>query len=216
MSRRLRPLRRFGEDARGTTLVELAFVIPLFLLFLFGLIDFGRLAYHWVAAEKATAIAARIATVRLPACGGVPDSYVRGDNTTIAFGTNCSFTNGVCTVPGTVTCTGNASNATAAEIWGRIAPLLPNDAEISNLRFTYSPDGDSSDGVVEQIGFLGGPYVPTVTVELEDLVFRFATPLSGLANLASGATGSTISSDIAIPTMSVSMPGEDLNFGTEG
>jgi hypothetical protein len=104
-------------------------------------------------------------------------------------------------------------NETSVEIWRRIAPLLPNDATIANLRFTYSATaGDSA----SQIGFLGGPYVPTVTVELEGLKFRFATPLSGLADLARGAAGSTISNTIAIPAMSVSMPGEDLALGADG
>ena len=216
MNRLIAHIRRFDAETRGTTLVELAFVIPLFLLFLFGLIDFGRLSYHWVAAEKASGIAARIATVRPAACGGVPETYGRGSNLSIAFGTNCSFSGGTCNVPTTVSCVGDPNNPTAAEVWSRISPLLPNDAEISNLRFIYSPDGDSSDGVTEQIGFLGGPYVPTVTVEIHGLVFKFATPLSGLANLASGASGSTISNDIPIPTMSVSIPGEDLNVGTKG
>ena len=209
-------IRRFTAESRGTTLVELAFVIPLFLLFVFGLIDFGRLSYHWVAAEKASAIAARIATVRPPACGGVPETYERGSNTSIAFGTNCSFTSGTCRAQTTVSCLGDPNDPTAAEVWSKVSPLLPGDAQISNLRFIYSPDGDSSDGVTEQIGFLGGPYVPTVTVEVHGLTFKFATPLSGFADLASGASGSTISNDIPIPTMSVSMPGEDLNVGTKG
>ena len=209
-------LRRFAADESGTTLVELAMVLPLFFLLFFGLIDYGRLSWHWVGAEKATALAARIATVRGPACPGVPDSYVRGSATGAQFGTNCNAGTGICRVPAEVTCVGSASNATATEIWGRIAPLLPTDATIANLRFRYTPDADTTDGVTQQIGFLGGPYVPTVTVELTDLTFRFATPLAALADLASGIPGSAISNTIAIPTMSVSLPCEDLAVGTHG
>lgn len=216
MSRAGISIGRFGKDERGTTLVELAMVLPLFLLLFFALIDFGRLSYHWIGAEKATGIAARIATVRPPACAGVPDTYVRGSNTSARFGTNCNAGANVCSIPAQVACDGSAGNATANEIWARISPLLPNDAEIEDLRFSYTPDGDMGDGISEQIGFLGGPYVPTVTVELTDLTFKFATPLSGLANMASGVPGSTLSNDIAIPTMSVSIPGEDLAGGTNG
>lgn len=216
MTPRTIPLRRFSADERGTTLVELAFVLPLFLLLFFAMIDFGRLAFHWVSAEKASAVAARIATVRLPACDGVPEVYLRGTDASGRFGQNCSDTPGICTTPAEITCLGDPDNPTASEIWGRIEPLLPNDATIANLRFRYSPDADASDGVTDQIGFLGGPYVPTVTVELTDLVFTFATPLSGLADLATGLTGAAISNDIPMPTMSVSMPGEDLALGTNG
>lgn len=209
-------LRRFGADERGTTLVELAIALPLFLLLFFGMIDFGRLSFQWVGAEKATAIGARIATVRPPACAGVAESYTRGSDDNARFGTNCNAGANICAVPAEVVCAGDAGNATASEIWTRIEPLLPNDATIANLQFRYSPDGHNTDGVIEQIGFLGGPYVPTVTVELTNLTFKFATPLSGLADLATGVTGSTISNDIAIPSMSVSMPGEDLALGSNG
>lgn len=204
-------LRRFGRDEAGAALVEFTLAIALLLLLFFGLIDFGRLAYHWTAAEKATSIAARIASVRPSACTGVllPETYGRGSNTTLRFGTTCAVA-GACTTPAPVTCLGAAGNATVDEIWGRIAPLLPNDATPANLRFRYASDYGRS------MGFLGGPYVPAVTVELTGLVFRFATPLSGLANLASGTTGSTISDDIQIPSMSVTLPGEDLNVGTTG
>lgn len=208
--------RRFAAEERGTTLVELAFVLPLFLLLFFAMIDFGRLAFHWVSAEKASAVAARIATVRLPACDGVPLVYERGSDTSGRFGMNCRDNPGICTAPAEVVCAGDPANPTANEIWTRIAPLLPNDATIADLRFRYSPDADMSDGVTDQIGFLGGPYVPTVTVELTGLIFSFATPLSGLADLASDLTGSAISNDIPMPTMSVSMPGEDLALGTNG
>ncbi|MGB2893980.1 MAG: TadE/TadG family type IV pilus assembly protein, partial [Albidovulum sp.] len=71
-------LRRFWADESGTTLVELAFVIPLFLLLFFGLIDFGRMGAEFVMADKAMQIASRIAVVRPAACPGVPASTARG------------------------------------------------------------------------------------------------------------------------------------------
>ena len=60
-------LRRFERDENGTTVVELAVVMPLFLLLFFGLIDFGRMAFHYVTAEKAMQVAARVAAACVPA-----------------------------------------------------------------------------------------------------------------------------------------------------
>ena len=65
-------LRRFGRDTRGTALVEMAIVIPLLLLLIFGILEYGRLFWITGSAQKATAIAARIAAVRPAVCPGVP------------------------------------------------------------------------------------------------------------------------------------------------
>jgi len=71
-------IRKFARDMGGTTLVELAIVLPIFLLIFFGLIDFGRMGAEYVMAEKAMQRAARIAAVRPPACAGVPTAISRG------------------------------------------------------------------------------------------------------------------------------------------
>jgi hypothetical protein len=74
------------------------------------------------------------------------------------------------------------------------------------MRFQYDFDPN--------LGFLGGPYVPRVTVELQNLNFTFATPLSGLAALAGGGQGP--GATLTFPTMSTSLPGEDLALGDQG
>jgi hypothetical protein len=76
------------------------------------------------------------------------------------------------------------------------------------LRFSYTYDA--------RLGFLGGPYVPVVTVEMEDVTFDFVTPLAGLAALASATGTSAIGSTVTMPSMSVSLPGEDLAQGEDG
>ncbi len=205
-------LRRLSADESGTTLVEFALVLPLFLLIFFALIDFGRLAFQYVMAEKSMQIAARIAAVRPAACPGVPQTNVRGPAangpTPPRYGTSCSATTGICANPGQIACTGSSASPTAQEIWTQISPALQNDATISNLRFVYSFDSN--------LGFLGGPYVPTVTVEIQNLTFQFVSPLGALAALA-GATGNqNIDADIVYPSMSVSLPGEDLALGENG
>lgn len=200
------------KDDSGATLVELGIVLPAFLLIFFGLIDFGRLAFHYVTAEKAMQVAARVAAVRPAACAAVPQINARGpvSPSTIPprFGTNCSAGTGVCHDPGTITCSGSSGNATAAEIWELLRGALPNDATIANLEFSYAYDSN--------LGFLGGPYVPVVTVELQNLNFTFVSPLSALVGLTGSQAPQGLGSPVVFPTMSVSLPAEDLATGSDG
>ncbi|MBA3910763.1 MAG: hypothetical protein C0524_13020 [Rhodobacter sp.] len=203
----------FLRDEDGTTLVEFAMVISLFLLIFFGLIDFGRLAYHIVTSERAMHAAARIAAVRPPACPGVPEfltlSSLAPASTEYEYGTNCNFGgSSICADPETLPCLGEMSNPTAAEIWSAVGVVLPPGSDVSNLRFSYTYDA--------RMGFLGGPYVPVVTVELEDVPFTFVTPLAGLAALVGATGGSSLGPTITMPLMSVSLPGEDLAQGEDG
>ncbi len=205
-------LRRLRADQSGATLVEFAIVLPIFLLIFFALIDFGRLAFHYVTAEKSMQVAARIAAVRPAACAGVPQTHQRGPVllgvAPPRFGTSCRSGANVCANPGPIACAGSASSATAQEIWGIIGPAMPNDATIANLRFIYSYDSN--------LGFLGGPYVPVVTVEIRNLTFEFVSPLGALAALAGATDTVGLGADIVFPSMSVSLPGEDLALGEAG
>lgn len=202
--------RRFREDESGTTLTELAVALGCFLFIFFSLIDFGRLGYHYVTAEKAMHLATRIAVVRPPACTGVPQVNARGPLTSPAprFGSSCAGASGTCANPGTVSCPGSASNATAAEIWDVVGAAMPQGTTIANLHFSYAFD--------ENLGFLGGPYVPMVTVELRNTQFAFVSPLGQLAQVAGATNSSGLGATINLPSFSVSMPGEDLALGTNG
>lgn len=203
--------RRFHEDERGTTLVELAVAVSCFLLILFGMIDYGRLSYHHTTAEKAMHIAARVAVVRPPACAGVPTTNARGSTTVTPlprFGSSCSAEANSCANPGEITCLGDGGNATALEIWNLIEGGLPPGTTIANLRFRYAFEDD--------LGFLGGPYVPMVTVELENAEFEFVSPLGQLVGLAGGIAPNGLGSDINLPAFSVSLPAEDLAQGMNG
>ena len=216
-------VRQALRDESGSTMVEFAITLVIFLFIFFGLLDFGRLAYSYVMAEKAMQRAARIAAVRPPACTlldgtALPNSNLRNPSYSHApppkFGSSCSKTdasgNSVC-LPTTVSCTGDALNAISTvwdeEIWPAIAGLLPSNAGKENIKLSYTFD--------ENIGFLGGPYTPLVTTELEGLDFQFVHPLGEFAALL-GATGSDPDNDITYPPMSVSLPGEDLAVGNSG
>ena len=228
---------RFAKDRRGTTMVEFAIAVSLFLLIFFAVLDFGRLAYNWVMAEKAMQRAARIAAVRPPICRGVPRVNERRDrfDGTYPAGTMCRVDSDLCLGAEPVACTlADVSSsdlealATASEIWTSILPMLPDShggdpVAPSNvvLRYEFDP----------QLGFLGGPYTPVITAELVgaptegdfgDFCFAFLTPLSALA-AASGAAA-TIDENcnddanptIPFPDVSASIPAEDMNLGGRG
>ncbi len=201
---------RFWRDEDGTTIVEMAIVLPLFLVIFFAIIDFGRLWFHYVNVEKAVQIGARIAAVRPAACAGVPDFNVRAavDGAAPArTGTECNAGQNICLAVPRITCNGSAENGTAAEIWDRINPVFPSNTTIGNLNFAYDYDPD--------LGFLGGPYVPVVTVEITNAEFEFLHPLAALIGLAGGG-GSTVGGTVTFPDLSVSLPGEDLAQGVDG
>jgi Flp pilus assembly pilin Flp len=185
--------RRFLRDDSGAGLVEYALVILLFLTLLFAIIDFGRLGFAIVSANKANQIAARIAAVRDPVCPGVPTTNDRGTTTTANFGTLCRAGTGICASRPELTCPGDASHPTAAEIFNAIRPLMPPNTGIEDIRFRYTHDPN--------LGFLGGPYIPMVTVEFAEVDFNFVVPLWGNAT------------NITLPNMSVSLPGEDMKNG---
>lgn len=204
-------IRRFRRAEDGSTIVEFAIVLPVFLLIFFMLIDFGRMAFHYVNSEKSMQVAARVAAVRPAACPGVPDFNRRGPTeigeTAPRTGVQCNTGANVCQAVGTITCTGDPGHPTVAEIWGLIDGALPNDAGPENMQFSYAFDPD--------LGFLGGPYVPVVTVEITGLEFDFVNPLGVFVALAGGGR-STAGATIPFPSLSVSLPAEDLAQGDAG
>lgn len=199
-------IRRLRSDDEGGLLVEYGLVIGLLLFLLFGLIDFARMGYSYVMAQKAAELAVREAVVRQPACSGLPQTNVRGilTGTTdeLEFGASCSIDASLCADVGTVSCTAANQTATSAMIWARIAPLMPSNATPENIEFTYKFDPN--------LGFLGGPYVPLVTVEIINLDFEFVTPLGALASLAGASDSGDVGNDFNFPSMSVSLPSEAL------
>lgn len=204
----LRSALRFARDEAGAAMVEFAIVVGVFFLMVFQIIDFGIFTSNNLMAEKSTQIAARIATVRPAACVGVPDRYARGTASPAPrFGTSCGAIANACAIPATISCDGSAANATASEIWSRISPTLPGGTTIADLKFIYTADTN--------LGYLGGPYVPRVTVELNLPAFQLSFPIGALANLAGGGSGG-FTGQPKYRVFSITSPGEDLAAGTNG
>lgn len=205
-----RRVRAFCADECGASLVEFALVITLFLFLLLAIIDFGRIGHAWVGANKATQLAARIAAVRPPACAGVPLFNVRGTAVSPpAFGALCRAGSGVCLTPSPpiTSCQGVATNATALEIFTAVRPLIPAGTTIGQMRYSYAFDPN--------LGFLGGPYVPMVTVEFTSVNFTFISQLGAFVTALTGQS-STLGTPLRLPGMSVSLPAEDLALGMDG
>lgn len=63
MRGRFRSSRRFHDDQRGGSLIEIAFVLPIALLFTFGVIQLGIFLYCFTSATYASRVGVRYAEV---------------------------------------------------------------------------------------------------------------------------------------------------------
>ncbi len=219
-----RRYRAFLRAEDGTTLVELAMAVSLFLLVLFGTIDFARFYFHYVASEKAIGSAARIAAVRPVVCSATPATFnTRGsapaDAVLPEFGASCgdalfdadgNATGGNICAATAYSCTLAAApgdSDTVDELWRMVRGSLPPGAARDNIRVSYAFDPG--------LNFLGGPYVPNVSVEIEDLDFNFISPIGQLTMLSGGADPNFDKSP-PFPSLSATVPGEDLASGEDG
>lgn len=159
-------------------------VLPLLLIFLFGIIDGGRLLWEWNRAEKATQMGSRFAAVTNVVAGGLRTTNFVGVTTggpaltqgdlipAAALGTiSCDKTSCTCSgscpggIPGTYD--GDAFEAIVA----RIAAFKPDVTE-DNVIVEYRGSG---------LGFAGDPtgmdISPIVSVRLTQLQFQPITTL---------------------------------------
>jgi Flp pilus assembly protein TadG len=208
---------RLVREERAATAAEFALVLPLLLIFLFGILDVGRFMWEYNEAEKATQMGARFAVVAYPVLGGSSSSsllnYSFATNDGITAGTAvpvANFDSAACTTTSTsaaVTCTcapskGSFCSGVSADptsfdkIVTRMSAIYPL-LQAKNVEVDYKNVG---------LGFAGdpnGPDVsPLVTVQLKNLTFQ------PLTTLLFGAS-------FNMPTISASLTGEDLS-GTTG
>lgn len=167
-------LRHLGKDKRASSAAEFALVLPLLLLFLFGIIDVGRLMWEWNKAEKATQAGVRVAVVT----DLVPSALTAYKFTGVTQGApvpTSEFPGVYCTgtsSAATCTCKATCAFATTAQsaAFNRIVTRMSQiDPRIShaNVRIDYDNSG---------IGFAGNPYgpdvSPLVTVRLTGMTFQ--------------------------------------------
>ena len=175
-------LRRFLRDTRAASAAEFALVLPLMLLFLFGIIDVGRFAWEINQAEKATQTGARWAVVTDLIPSGLA-SYSFATSGGIEQGTVVQPAN----FPG-VSCTSNGTTTTCVCAAGGSCsfPLTASNPAFQRLvgRMDDIKGGITSANVVVDyswsgLGFSGDPngsdVAPITTVRLQNVTF---TPIT--------------------------------------
>lgn len=191
---------RFVRADGGSSAAEFALVVPIFLLFLLGLIDVGRYAWSINTAEKATQTGARWAVATDVLSPGLANAnYVgmtvggvtltQGDRIPAgALGlmqctnTGCTCITNPCPSPGI------QPSGTFTALAARMSQIKADIAE-TNVVVEYRGSG---------LGYAGDPngmeVAPLVTVRLRDMKFPLFFMLGGEVNL---------------PTFRYSLPMED-------
>lgn len=161
------------NDRRGSSAAEFALVLPLLILFLFGIIDIGRYMWTLNRAEKAVQMGVRYAVVSDPVADVVGVDFVTdysipgGDVVPAAV-----FTSAVCTSTGncTVSGTANSEDGRNSTAFDNIVDWMSNfypDMANANVEVRYDNVG---------LGYSGDPTGPDVspltTVTLKNLTFQ--------------------------------------------
>lgn len=157
---------RLAHDRSGGSAAEFALVLPLLLLFLFGIIDVGRLMWTFNQAEKATQIGVRAAVVTNVIPAKLNDDFattynlVGGDPVPAATFSSTTCISGTCSG-------GWGYNSTAfTYVVTRMNQIYPA-VTAANVKVQYDNVG---------LGFAGDPSGPDVsalvTVSLQNLTFQ--------------------------------------------
>lgn len=199
-------------DRRGASAAEFALVLPLALLFLFGIIDAGRYAWLLNQLEKGAQEGVRYAVVT--------DVVPIGLNTYNTVGVTCNGTalrpaDRICAEAlGTITCTasgctctrapcpalGASSSAAFQNIARRVARFAPVQSD--NVSVSYSGSG---------IGFAGDPAATDAGDPLSDIAPLVTVAISGVEMRAMLLFGGAVD----MPQVTSSMVLED-GTGTAG
>jgi hypothetical protein len=192
---------RFLRDARAASTAEFALVLPLLLIFMFGIIDVGRLMWTWNRAEKATQMGARFAVVT-----NMVPATLATQNFALSNGVpggspvpTSAFSSTSCDDAGCSGGWGYDSNAFSA-IVTRMRLIMPN-ITAANVIVDYENVG---------LGYAGDPngpdVAPLVTVRLRNMTFRPITLIvfNGNFNLPDFRTALTLEDGQGLSRIEVS------------
>ena len=170
-------VRRLWTDQGGATAAEFALMVPLMVLFLFGIMDVGQFAWRINQSEKATQMGARLAVVTDPVASGLTtESYVgkvvggttlsQGDTIPAAALGLITCTSASCTCT-TTPCPGTLGYDTAgfSRIVARMAAMDPR-IKAGDVRVEYRGSG---------LGYAGDPsgmeIAPLTTVKVAGMKY---------------------------------------------
>ena len=201
-------MRGFIHDRRGASAAEFALVLPLLMLFLFGIIDVGRWMWTYNQAEKATQMGARMAVVTQYVAGGLGGSYVGASSLTqgdlipsTAFGkVACTNTSCSCAPPnGAPPCppggVGTYNTAAFTNVVDRMKLFLPQ-VSAANVEIEYSSSG---------LGYAGNPNGPDVSPLVTVKIGNPATPLQFTP------ITSLLLTSLTMPSFTTTLTAEDLS-----
>jgi hypothetical protein len=163
---------------------EFALVLPLLLLFLFGIIDVGRYMWTLNRAEKATQMGVRYAVVSDPVAMVVDADFVNGYSVpggdvvpNSVFGSATCHATGNCTVTGSASGVNGRDNTAFTNIVTWMQHYYP-EIRAADVWVTYDNVG---------LGYSGDPTGPDIspltTIELRGLTFRPLILFGGSINL---------------------------------
>jgi hypothetical protein len=207
--------RAFIRDERGGPAAEFAMVLPLALIFLFGIIDVGRYMWEYNQAEKATQMGTRYAVAtNLVASGlsgysfAVSCGIPQGDPVSAAAfpGINCigggtvASPTATCSLAGSSSCTSaiptTDSDATLGLIVNRMRLFKPDIAP-ANVTINYGYSG---------LGYSGDPngldVAPLVTVSVTGLTFQPLLTIIFSAPVNMGTFSYTLTMEDGVGTFS--------------
>lgn len=189
-------IRKLLRDHSASSAAELALVLPLLLIFLFGIIDAGRWMWTYNQAEKAAQMGARMAAVTNYVSSSIGSSYVGSCTPALTQGdlipASC-FSAVTCKDDG---CTaGTEDSAAFNAIVARMQAMLPG-LEASNVAIEYSASG---------LGYAGNPNGPDVSPLVTIKIGSPATPLQFTP------ITSFLLATMNMPTFTTTLTAEDLS-----
>jgi hypothetical protein len=198
--------KRLLVDSHGDVLVGFILIVGLLFSLFFAGVGFFLLLSWLQFTEMAAQAGVRTAVVSSPAVAGLPPFIEPHPANGGLLGQNCRANPSPCKSLPPLTCTGTACTETEfrhiAERMQQIFPVIQD----SNIRITYADSG---------LGYVGGPPVPLVTVEVVDLeipVIGAIIDLAlGLVGGAAGQGGCTVNNVPAFCPIAASMTAEDLS-----
>lgn len=130
-----------GHKERGAAAVEMAIVLPLLLLIVFGIIDFGRLLYTKVELSSAAREGARIVAINDPSAGGLAaDVQTRVDASQSLSGPVAASITSDCDTTDLATVTAQATFSWITPM-GPIADMFTGGGSVGNSDLTISAEG---------------------------------------------------------------------------
>ena len=211
------------RDDSGAALLEFTITVTVFMLVVFGIVEFGNLFYQWNAATNANNFGARLAAVSEPVASnlnsltGLSNSVLPGYPMP-TFDFSCTSNS---STAATGACTGAGGtysvNAMRTLVFGRdvngvpytACQAAPANAGMCNLFDRITPQNVVVQYQYTGLGYAGRPPgpghtgapVPTITVSLTGITFQYFF-LNGLVPGFNSVT---------IPGLATTITGEDLN-----